>query len=55
MAANAKRTLTAEQRQVLKGGVSMGAKEDESSTGRIWAIEFHHVMSRSHLEGTRYK
>jgi hypothetical protein len=28
-----------------------GAKEDESSTGRIWAAGFHHVMARSRLVG----
>jgi hypothetical protein len=27
----------------------MGAKEDESSTGCIWAAGFHHVMARSCL------
>jgi hypothetical protein len=27
----------------------MGAKEDESSTGHVWAARFHHVMARSHL------
>jgi hypothetical protein len=43
------RTLEAEWRQVLQGSVSTGAKEDESSTGRIWAAGFHHVMTRSHL------
>jgi hypothetical protein len=39
------RTLEAQLRQVLQGSVSMGAKEDESSTGHIWAAGFHHVMS----------
>jgi hypothetical protein len=29
----------------------MGAKEDESSTGHIWAAGFHHVMARSRLAG----
>jgi hypothetical protein len=29
--------------------VSMGTEEDESSTGRVWAVGFHHVMARSHL------
>jgi hypothetical protein len=33
------------------GNVSMGAKEDESSTGRVWAAGFHHVTARSHLVG----
>jgi hypothetical protein len=41
--------LEAECRQVLWGSVSTGAKEDESSTVRIWAARFHHVMARSHL------
>jgi hypothetical protein len=35
--------LEAEWRQVLLGSMSMGAKEDESSTGRVWAAGFHHV------------
>jgi hypothetical protein len=26
-----------------------GQKEDESSTGRIWAAGFHHVTARSRL------
>jgi hypothetical protein len=30
-------------------GKRMGAKEDESSTGRVWAAGFHQVMARSHL------
>jgi hypothetical protein len=30
---------------------STEAKEDESSTGRIWAAGFHHVMACSHLAG----
>jgi hypothetical protein len=33
------------------GYVSMGPKEDESSTGRVWAAGFHHVMDLSHLAG----
>jgi hypothetical protein len=44
--------LEAEWRQVLWGSVSTGAKEDESSTGRIWAAGFHHVTARSRLVGT---
>ena len=32
-----------------RGSVGMGKKEDESSTGRIWAAGFHHVMACSHL------
>jgi hypothetical protein len=45
------RTLETEWRQVLRGGVSTEAKEDESSTGRVWAAEFHHVTVRSRLAG----
>jgi methionine salvage enolase-phosphatase E1 len=33
----------------LQGSVGMGTKEDELSTGRIWAAGFHHVMAHSHL------
>jgi len=33
----------------LGGSVSMETKEDESSTGRVWAAAFHHVMARSRL------
>jgi hypothetical protein len=40
------RTLEAEWRQVLRGSVSMGTKEGESSTGRIWAAGFHRVTAR---------
>jgi hypothetical protein len=43
------RTLEAEWRQVLWGSMSMGAKEDESSTRCIWTPGFHHVKVRSHL------
>jgi hypothetical protein len=25
----------------------MGANEDESSTGHVWAAVFHHIMSHS--------
>jgi hypothetical protein len=45
------RTLEAEWWQVLRGSVSTGAKEDESSTGRVWAAGFHHVKARSRLAG----
>jgi hypothetical protein len=38
----AARTLEAEWRQVLWGSVSTGAKEDELSTGRVWAAGFHY-------------
>ena len=33
----------------LRGSTGMGTQEDESSTGRIWAAGFHHVLARSHL------
>jgi hypothetical protein len=29
--------------------VGTGTKEDESSTGRVWAVGFHHVTARSLL------
>jgi hypothetical protein len=29
----------------------MGAKEDESSTGQVWAAGFHQVTARSLLAG----
>jgi hypothetical protein len=45
------RTLEAEWRQVLRGSVSMGAKEDKSSTGHVWAAGFHHVTAHSRLAG----
>jgi hypothetical protein len=45
------RALEAEWKQVLRGSVSTGAKEDESSTGRVWPAGFHHVMARSRLTG----
>jgi hypothetical protein len=32
------RTLKAELRQILQGSTSRGAKEDESSTGRVWDL-----------------
>jgi hypothetical protein len=31
--------------------VSTGAKEDELSTGRVWAAGFHHVTACSRLTG----
>jgi hypothetical protein len=43
------RTLEAEWRNVLRGSVGMRTKEDEPSTGHIWAAGFHHVMAHSHL------
>jgi len=33
----------------LRGSVGMGTKEDESSTGHVWAAGFHHVMVCSGL------
>ena len=33
----------------LRVSVGTGTKEDESSTGRVWAAGFHHVTARSHL------
>jgi hypothetical protein len=33
------------------GKLEYGAKEDESSTGRVWDAGFHHVMARSRLAG----
>jgi hypothetical protein len=45
------RTVEAEWRQVLRGSVSTGVKEHESSTGHVWAAGFHHVTARSHLAG----
>jgi hypothetical protein len=43
------RTVEAEWWQVLRGSGSMGAKVDESSTGSVWAAEFHHVTASSRL------
>jgi hypothetical protein len=45
------RTLESEWWQVLRGGVSAGAMEDESSTGRVWAAGFHYITTRSRLAG----
>jgi hypothetical protein len=33
----------------MLGSVSTGAKKDESSTGRVWAVGFHHVTACSRL------
>jgi hypothetical protein len=30
--------------------VSTGAKEDQSSNGRVWVAGFHHVIARSRLK-----
>jgi hypothetical protein len=43
------RTLEAEWRQFLRGSVSTGANEDESSTGRVYTTGFHHFTARSRL------
>jgi hypothetical protein len=43
------RTLEADWWHVLGGSVSAGAKEDELSTGSVWAAGFQHVTARSHL------
>jgi hypothetical protein len=45
------RTVEAEWRQVLRGSASTRAKEDESSTGGVWAAGFYHVTARSLLAG----
>jgi hypothetical protein len=45
------RTLEAEREKVVHGIVSTGAKEYESTTGRVWAAEFHHVTTNSRLAG----
>jgi hypothetical protein len=44
-------TLKAEWRHVLRGSVSTGTKEEESSAGRVWAAGFHHVTASSRLAG----
>jgi len=33
----------------LRGSVGTGREEDESSTGQVWAAEFHRVKARSRL------
>ena len=33
----------------LRGRAGTGTKEDESSTGRVWAAGFHHFRARSRL------
>jgi hypothetical protein len=45
------RTLEAEWKQVMRGSVRTGAKEDESSTGRVWTAGFNHFTARSRLAG----
>jgi len=43
------RTLEGELCQVCGGSVGTGTKEDESSTGRVWAAGIHHVTARPRL------
>jgi hypothetical protein len=38
------RTVEAEWWQVLRGREQTGAKEEESSTGRVWAAGFHQCV-----------
>jgi hypothetical protein len=45
------RTLEAERKQLPQTRVSTGAKENESSTERVWATGFHYVTARSGLAG----
>jgi hypothetical protein len=45
------RILEVEWKQVLWGSVSMGAKEDESSTRCVWDAGFHHIMACSCMAG----
>jgi hypothetical protein len=45
------RKLEAELGQVLRRRLCTGAKEDESSTGRVWVAGLHHVTTRSRLAG----
>jgi len=33
----------------VQGSKGMGAKEDGSSTGQVWAAGFHHATARSRL------
>jgi hypothetical protein len=35
--------------QILRESISMGAEEDESSIGRVWAARFHHITARPRL------
>jgi hypothetical protein len=43
------RTLEAELKQVLRGSVGTGKKEDQSITGNDLAAGFHRVTARSLL------
>jgi hypothetical protein len=45
------RTLEAERKQVLRGSVSTGAKEDSQVLGGIGAAGFHHVTTYFRLAG----
>jgi hypothetical protein len=45
------RTVEAEWRPILRESLSTGVKDDESSTGRVWAAGFHRVTARSRLAG----
>jgi hypothetical protein len=45
------KTIEAELKQFLGVSMSTGAKEDESSTGRVLAAGFQHVTGRSNLAG----
>jgi hypothetical protein len=40
------KTIETEWWQVLRGRVRTGTKEDELSTGRVWAAGFHHITAR---------
>jgi hypothetical protein len=42
-------TLEADWRQVLRGSVGTGAKQDVSSTGRVYSAVFYRVTARSRL------
>jgi len=33
----------------LRGSVGTGTKEDELSTGRVWAARYHHITARSRV------
>jgi hypothetical protein len=45
-----RRTVAEKCWQVLQGSVITGTKEDESSTGRFWAVVFYHVTTISLLQ-----
>ena len=38
----------------LQGSVGTWTKEDESSTGHIWAAGFNHIMAHSRLALTNH-